>query len=80
MFLSSSPTCIQFNNAGFHKEFFYPYPVAISTSVSEEQGIVHLKAHRMKGCLYEEFPAFVVNSDNTLAMPGTCDSQRIVHF
>ena len=51
---------------------FYPYPVAISTSISEEQGTVHLKAHCVKSC---EFPAFFVNHDNTLAIPGTCDSQ-----
>ena len=33
---------------------------------------VHLKAHCVKSC---EFPAFFVNHDNTLAIPGTCDSQ-----
>jgi len=74
--LFSSPLFVELKiYTGNYKEIFYPYPVAISTSVSEEKGTVHVEAHRKKGCLYEESPAFVVNPDNTLAMPGTRDSQ-----
>jgi len=61
--------------AGNHSiDISYSYPVEygkVSVTLSRKKRIVAVVAHRKKYCLYEESPAFVINPDNTLAVPTT---------